>query len=126
MTLEEKREIVSKNKDPSIAALNSVLDRIYDLRDMREQRQNTDSETEVKLFDELEHDSDKYEKVREKLLKNDFNLSLAEINYVALAYYFCAENIKQQIELMDKARQMSLDMVKDLMSSLKNEEQSES
>ena len=126
MTLEEKREIVSENKDVSIAALNAVLDRIYDLKDMREQRKTTESEMEVKLFDELEYDSSKYENVRAKLLKSDFNLSLAEINYVALAYYFCAENIKQQVELMDKARQMSLDMVKDLMSSLKNEEQSES
>lgn len=34
MTLEEKREIVVKNKDPAIAALDSVLDRIYDLSDV--------------------------------------------------------------------------------------------
>lgn len=90
MTLEEKREIVSENKDVSIAALNAVLDRIYDLKDMREQRKTAESEMEIKLFDELEYDSSKYENVRAKLLKSDFNLSLAEINYVALAFYFCA------------------------------------
>ena len=33
MTLEEKREIIVKNKDPALAALEAVSDRIYDLTD---------------------------------------------------------------------------------------------
>jgi hypothetical protein len=33
MTLEQKREIIIKNKDPALAALEAVTDRIYNLTD---------------------------------------------------------------------------------------------
>ena len=33
MTLEEKREIIRRNKDPSVTALNGLLDKIYSMTD---------------------------------------------------------------------------------------------
>lgn len=123
MTLEEKREIVVKNKDPALAALEAVSDRIYDLTDpllndkgniMTAKIGNYDAQQFVKT---LRDDSSKYESIRGKLLSGDFNLSLAEINYVALAFYFCAENLRDQIKSMNKAIELSEVLVKDLMSA---------
>lgn len=122
MTLEEKREIVVKNKDPALAALEAVSDRIYDLTDpllndkgniMTAKIGNYDAQQFVKT---LRDDSSKYESIRGKLLSGDFNLSLAEINYVALAFHFCAENMRGQINSLNKAIEFSEAIVKDLMS----------
>ncbi len=123
MTLEEKREIVVKNKDPALAALEAVSDRIYDLTDpllndkgniMTAKIGNYDAQQFVKT---LRDDSSKYESIRGKLLSGDFNLSLAEINYVALAFHFCAENMRGQINSLNKAIELSEAIVKDLMSA---------
>ena len=123
MTLEEKREIVVKNKDPALAALEAVSDRIYDLTDpllndkgniMTAKIGNYDAQQFVKT---LRDDSSKYESIRGKLLSGDFNLSLAEINYVALAFHFCVENMRGQINSLNKAIEFSEAIVKDLMSA---------
>ena len=123
MTLEEKREIVVKNKYPALAALEAVSDRIYDLTDpllndkgniMTAKIGNYDAQQFVKT---LRDDSSKYESIRGKLLSGDFNLSLAEINYVALAFHFCAENMRGQINSLNKAIELSEAIVKDLMSA---------
>lgn len=123
MTLEEKREIVVKNKDPALAALEAVSDRIYDLTDpllndkgniMTAKIGNYDAQQFVKT---LRDDSSKYESIRGKLLSGDFNLSLTEINYVALAFHFCAENMRGQINSLNKAIELSEAIVKDLMSA---------
>lgn len=122
MTLEQKREIIIKNKDPALAALEAVTDRIYDFTDpllndkgniMTAKIGNYDAQQFIKS---LRDDSNKYEKVRGKLLSGDFNLSLTEINYVALAFHFCAENMHDQIKSMTKAIELSDSLVKDLMS----------
>lgn len=123
MTLEEKREIIVKNKDPALAALEAVSDRIYDLTDpllnnagelMTSKISNHDVQQFVK---DLRNDSSKYEKVRQKLLSGDFNLSLTEINYVALAFHYCAENMRGEIISLNKAIELSESIVKDLMSA---------
>lgn len=122
MTLEEKREIIIKNKDPALAALESVTDRIYDLTDellndkgriMTAKIGNYKAEEFIK---ELRQDAERYEKVRQKLLFGDLNLSLAEINQVALAFYFCILNLTDQINSMQKAKEMSVEIVQNLMS----------
>lgn len=122
MTLDEKREIVSKNKDPAIAALNSVLDRIYDLQELSKKgksvTKNDDEEYNkfLAFLDSISEDTKKYESVRLKLLKDDFNLSLVEINQVALAFHFCFENMRQQMTSMQKACEIISQIERDLMS----------
>ena len=127
MTLEEKREIIIKNKDPALAALESVSDRIYDLTDpllndkgniMTAKIGNSDAQQFVK---QLRDDSNKYEKVRQKLLSGDFNLSLTEINYVALAFHFCSERMRGEIISLEKAIELSEGIVKDLISTDKKQ-----
>ena len=122
MTLEEKREIIIKNKDPALAALESVSDRIYDLTDdlLNEQGKLMTAKIgnyKVEQFaTELRNDAEKYEKVRAKLLNSDFNLSISEINYVALAFYFCSEKLHAQIADMEKAASLAEDLREKLMS----------
>lgn len=122
MTLEEKREIIIKNKDPALAALESVSDRIYDLTDDLLNKQGKLMTSKIGNYKveqfalELRNDAEKYEKVRAKLLNSDFNLSISEINYVALAFYFCSEKLHAQITDMEKAASLADDLREKLMS----------
>lgn len=122
MTLEEKREIIIKNKDPALAALESVSDRIYDLTDDLLNEQGKLMTAKIgnykaeQFVTELRNDAEKYEKVRAKLLNSDFNLSISEINYVALAFYFCSEKLHAQIADMEKAASLAEDLREKLMS----------
>lgn len=122
MTLEQKREIIIKNKDPALAALEAVADRIYNLTDplldneeriVTEKIGNYDAQEFVKT---LRNDSSKYEKIRQKLLSGDFNLSLTEINYVALAFHYSITRMRGLIVSFNKAIDLSEQLVKDLMS----------
>lgn len=119
MTLKEKREIIVKNKDPAIAALDSVLDRIYDLSDVTldKKSDNVGNANIQQLVEELKKDASKYEKVRRKLLYGDIDLSLTEINYIALAFHFCAERMRGEVISLNKAIGISESMVKKLMSA---------
>lgn len=127
MTLEEKREIIVKNKDPALAALEAVSDRIYDITDPLLNDKGKIMSIKIgsykaeQFVQSLRDDSEKYENVREKLLSGDFNLSLSEINYVALAFHFCSERMKEQIKSLEKAIELSDSIVKDLMSTQNNE-----
>jgi SAM-dependent methyltransferase len=76
---------------------------------------NLDEQT-IKFAETFEADAKKYEKVRTKLLNSDFNLSIAEINYVALAFYFCSEKLHAQIADMEKAASLAEDLREKLMS----------
>lgn len=126
MTLEQKREIVTNNKDPAIAALEAVCDRIYDITDPLLDNEGQISEekigpqSSIDFLKTLREDAEKYEKLREKLMRGDFNLSLTEINLVGLAFNFCRVNLREQISLMDKAAQLADSIVKDLMSAEDN------
>ena len=126
MTLEQKRDIVVKNKDPAIAALEAVTDRIYDITDpllndkgqlMTAKIGNFQVESFLK---DLREDSTKYEKLKQKLQSGDFNLSLTEINYIALAFYFCEENLRGQVDTLNKAINLSKTLRLDLMSEDKS------
>lgn len=108
MTLEEKISYIKENKKVAIAAINSVLDRIYGIKEnffdgdeLKEGLERDEkAETELK---KLFKDAEKYEKVRRKLLDDDFNLSLLEVNYVALSYFYLSTYWKKMIERLNKA-----------------------
>lgn len=122
MTLEQKREIIIKNKDPALAALEAVTDRIYNLTDPLLDNKESIATEKIGNYDAqefvetLRKDASKYEKVRQKLLSGDFNLSLTEINYVALAFHYSAARMRGLIVSFNKAIDLSEQMVKDLMS----------
>lgn len=122
MTLEEKRDVISKNKDPAIAALTAVIDTLYNVTDPVV---NNKDNVKTAMFKNrkaediavtLKQDIEKYEPIRLKLQKNDFNLSAREIAYVNLAFFFCSERAKNQIESMTKAKELC-DTICGLLSS---------
>lgn len=109
MNLQEKIEYVKKNKPTAVAALNKVLDRIYDIKDKffdDEENLKEGLERDEKAEKELHslfRDAEKYEEVRQKLLDDDFNLSLAEINYIGLSYFYLIANWENMIKRLRKA-----------------------
>ncbi len=131
MTLEEKQEIVRNNKDPSLAALKSMLDRIYELTDdFLNEKGNvkttlTPDYKAGKFLQSLRDDIPKLEKVREKIQNNDFSLSLVEINYVALAFVYVRARFEKQIKNINEAIRQSTEIINNLMAK-KPEESSES
>lgn len=109
MNLQEKIEYVKKNKPTAVAALNKVLDRIYDIKDKffdDEENLKEGLERDEKAEKELHslfRDAEKYEEVRQKLLDDDFNLSLAEVNYIGLSYFYLIANWENMIKRLKKA-----------------------
>lgn len=120
MSLEEKIQYIQNNKKVAISALNTVLDRIYDIKDKffengeLKEGLERDEKAEIELK-KLFKDADKYEKVRRKLLDDDFNLSLIEVNYIGLSYFFLSTSWKNMIRRLEKAIDEVDDGIKILM-----------
>lgn len=125
----EKINLIRDNRDAAIAALNVYLDKIYKLTedyfdgDTLKEGLTPDAKLE-KFILELRDDAAKFESVRRKLIDNDFNLSLEEVNYVALGFVYLTESWKSQIKNLNMAVEQSQAIVKILME--KSKEQVES
>ncbi len=108
MSINKKIFIIQQNKEPAIAALNNYLDYIYSLHERFFEKDDTLKEglTKDPLAEELilssKNNADKFENVRRKLLDDDFNLSLSEINYIALGFLFSLIRMKSQISDLKK------------------------
>lgn len=114
--------LIRDNRDAAIAALNNYLDRIYKLtedyfEDGKLKEGLTPDEKIEKFVLELYHDAEKYENVRRKLINNDFNLSLIEINHVALAFVYMVERWKNEVKLLSNTITQANDIIKVLMST---------
>lgn len=109
MELEKKQKLIQNNKDTAVAALDSYLDKLYNLTDgYKTEDGDFDSSRPLDksiadFVKELIQDTIKFEDVRLKLLANDFNLSLYEVNLIALAYYYVTISMEHQIENAQKA-----------------------
>lgn len=109
MNIDKKIFVIQGDKEATIAALNSYLDYIYNLHEMFFDENNrlrdglqTEPELENIIISSKENAA-KFEKVREKLINDDFNLSLLEINYIALAYYYARTRMEITIKNLTKA-----------------------
>lgn len=113
MTLEEKIEVVKKNKEACIAALESVLDTLYNVTDPVWQV-DKDGNLDLGLKDKkalaqaisLREDIDKYEPIRLKLKQDDFHLTRKDIAYITICFNFCSIRARNQIESMTKAKEL--------------------
>ena len=109
MELEKKQKLIQNNKDTAVAALDSYLDKLYNLTDgYKTEDGDFDNSRPLDksiadFVKELIQDTIKFEDVRLKLLANDFNLSLYEVNLIALAYYYVAISMEHRIENAQKA-----------------------
>ena len=119
--MEEKIQLIKENKDAAVAALNSYLDKIYNLTDQYFTEDNqlkeglTKDEKLEKFLMELRNDASKYESVRRKLLNENYDLSLKEINYVALAFTYVSATWQTMIKNLTKAIEETKPIVSKLM-----------
>ena len=119
--MEEKIQLIKENKDAAVAALNSYLDKIYDLTDKYFTEDNqlkeglTKDEKLEKFLMELKNDASKYESVRRKLIDENYDLSLKEINYVALAFTYVSATWQTMIKNLTKAIEETKPIVSKLM-----------
>lgn len=119
--MEEKIQIIKENRDAAIAALNSYLDKIYGLTDQYFTSDGilkeglTKDEKLEKFLLELKEDASKYESVRHKIVDEDYNLSLADINHVALAFTYVSATWQTMIKNLTKAIEETKPIVSKLM-----------
>ena len=119
--MEEKIQLIKENKDAAVAALNSYLDRIYNLTNQYFTEDNqlkeglTKDEKLEKFLMELRNDASIYESVRRKLLDENYDLSLKEINYVALAFTYVSATWQTMIKNLTKAIEETKPIVSKLM-----------
>ena len=117
----EKINLIRDNRDAAIAALNVYLDKIYKLTDdyfedgKLKEGLSSDAKLE-KFILELRDDATKFESVRRKLIDNDFNLSLEEVNYIALGFVYMAESWQSQIKNLTLAVEQARTITKTLMA----------
>ena len=121
MTIEEKIQIIKEYKTSALAALNSYLDRIYDLTDKYFNEDGTlkegltrDEKLETFLL-ELKADTKKYEDVRKKIIDEDFNLSLKEINLIALSFVYVQTSWEKMINNLNAAIENTKLIISQLM-----------
>lgn len=119
--MEEKIQIIKENRDAAVAALNSYLDRIYNLTNQYFTEDNqlkeglTKDEKLEKFLIELKNDASKYESVRRKLIDENYDLSLKEINYVALAFTYVSATWQTMIKNLTKAIEETKPIISKLM-----------
>ena len=117
----EKINLIRDNRDAAIAALNVYLDKIYKLTDdyfedgKLKEGLSSDAKLE-KFILEIRDDATKFESVRRKLIDNDFNLSLEEVNYIALGFVYMAESWRSQIKKLTLAVEQAQAIIKVLMA----------
>ena len=118
ISLNEKRDIITKNKDPSIAAFDAVLDSYYNILSpyMEKEKLNEEKikdEAARKMARDIYQDIFKFEAIRKKIIE-DKELSDVEVAYVGVAFSFCLERANKEIEMKIKAR----DLIKQLLSQI--------
>ena len=111
MELAEKRNLIRDNKEIVVESINTTLDSLYNLL---APVQNEDGSVDEKMFknDEAKNfavnllkDTEQYEHVRTKIIKEDFdNLTLREIAYANNCLLFVSMRAKSTIDSMIKAK----------------------
>ena len=126
MTVEEKIEIIKSNKRFIVGALNVYLDSIYNLTDdffdenmKLKSFLSEDNKTEQYLL-ELREKATYYEKIRAKLLSDDFNLSLAEINYINLTLLYSAISMEREVKKIQNSISVAKNIYNNLLSGEEN------
>ena len=95
----EKIAIIQEFKEPIIIALDTYLKQINELITYVPLVEN-----EKIVHMDLSKDAKEYENLRDKLNKNDFNLSPLEISKVSLILFYQTKVIDKQIKVLTELR----------------------
>lgn len=109
MDLKEKIEIVKNYKDSFIASLERWLDYAYPTLEEKGKDKSFNKEEYSSIIEDSEN-------LRRKLLMEDFDLSLKEINKLALVQVFIISLWRKNIEATKIAIKETEKIIKDLMS----------
>lgn len=121
-----KIELVKQYKETAIAALNSYLDSMYNLTDKYFDKEGKmlplpeKNEKVENFINEVRTDTQKYESVRRKLIDENFDLSLYEINLVALSLLFTTETMKKQVNNLTQTIEILSTLAEVLMAKEEN------
>lgn len=125
--MENKLSLIKEHKSDAIAALNAYLDKIYYLTDtFLDENGNlleglTYDEKPVNFVKSLTKDTQEYEKVRKKLIEDNFDLTLYEINLVGLSFYYLNQSWQKQIKQLLAAVEESNKIVEVLLKPQSND-----
>ena len=85
-----KIDLIKEHKEDSLAGLNALLDRLYSLKEFENEHEEIKEELKSKGDDawrnyvlNMTKDIVKYEKLRRKIINDDFNFTTVEINDLA-------------------------------------------
>lgn len=123
ITKNQKIQIIEENKDAAVAALNSILDSIYDINEayLNEDgslKKGLVSDEKVEfIIKDLKKDASMYENLRLKLLANDFKLSDVEIARIGLSFMYIELLLQKQVDNLLLVKKKSQDIMTDLLSN---------
>lgn len=117
LTLNEKREIVSKNKDPAIAALQAVLDTYFNLIGPAQDRKDFEDEKIKNFINSIKNDIIIYENLLKKIKRNE-TLNATDIAYIGNAFNFCSIRAEKQIKEIEKAHTLCSTISSQLLSEI--------
>ena len=85
-----KIDLIKEHKEDSLAGLNALLDKLYSLKEFENEHEEIKEELKSKGDDtwrnyvlSMTKDIVKYEKLRQKIINDDFNFTTVEINDLA-------------------------------------------
>lgn len=119
----ESGQLVKKNKEPCVAALNFYLDYLYSLKeeffdeDFKRKPFLEENKTVEELIISLCKNANIYEDIRKKLLKDDFNLSRAELDYIGLSLFFWNRVCEAQINKLKAAQEIASNLSNTLLKN---------
>lgn len=136
-TLEEKITLIKDSKDSVVAALNAYLDRIYNLTDPffennelidvsnineilgKTGEKVDDTKNFLDFIKSFRNSTNDFENVREKILSDDFNLSVKDISYVEIAFTYTGAVFDRKIKELQEAINLNNEILKKLSDVIK-------
>lgn len=107
MDMAEKIELIKEHKTDTLAALSVYITHVYDMSnpffnkngELIQNAIKTETDEEyIKFIKSFRHSVREFETLEAKIKKNDFNLSLLEIDRIALVFQYMEEVFKKQLQ----------------------------
>ena len=107
MDMAEKIELIKEHKTDTLAALSVYITHVYDMSnpffnkngELIQDAIKTETDEEyIKFIKSFRQSVREFETLEAKIKKNDFNLSLLEIDRIALVFQYMEEVFKKQLQ----------------------------